>query len=241
MSEKISLIIPAKNELESLEVVLSEIQGNKFIEEIIVVIDNENDNSVPIVNKFDCRLIIQKKNGYGAAIIEGFKHSKCKFGCIFNADFSFDPKYFGEMIKMSATKDFVFGTRYALNAGSDDDDIITYIGNKIFSFIANKILKIKLTDILFTYVLCNVEKFNKLNLNNNDFKLCIELPVKVNENNFLYSEIPMYERKRFAGKKKVNVIKDGFLISIEILKNFKFFIKNKFCRLIWLYHFFQLI
>ena len=57
----------------------------------------------------------------------------------------------------------------------------------MFSYITNKILKIKLTDVLFTYVLCNVEKFNKLNLNSNDFKLCIELPAKVNQNNFLYS------------------------------------------------------
>ena len=184
MSGKISLIIPSKNEVESLEVVLSEIQGNKLVDEIIVVVDDYNDNSVPIINKFNCKLVIQKNNGYGAAIIEGFKNAKNKFGCIFNADHSFDPKYLAEMIKMSNTKDFVFGTRYKLHAGSDDDDIITYIGNKMFSYITNKILKIKLTDILFTYVLCNVEKFNKLNLNSNDFKLCIELPAKVNQNNF---------------------------------------------------------
>lgn len=226
MNEKISLIIPAKNELESLEAVLSEIQGNNLIEEIIIIVDSENDNSVPTIKKYNCKLIIQKNKGYGSAIIEGFRNAKTKFGCIYNADFSFDPKYFSEMIKISNTKDFIFGTRYASNAGSDDDTIVTYIGNKIFSFITKKILKIKLTDILFTYVLCNVEKFNKLNLNSNDFKLCIELPAKVNQNGFSYSEIPMHERKRFAGKKKVNAIKDGFLILIEILKNFKYFIKK---------------
>ena len=89
----------------------------------------------------------------------------------------------------------MFGTRYNKQSGSDDDTIVTLIGNKIFSFISNKILKIKLTDILFTYVLCNVEKFNKLNLKNYDFKLCIELPAKVKQNNFSYSEIPIFERK----------------------------------------------
>ena len=30
----------------------------------------------------------------------------------------------------------------------------------------------------------------------------------------------MFERKRFDGKKKVNVIKDGLLISYEIIKSF---------------------
>ena len=85
-------------------------------------------------------------------------------------------------------------------------------------------LKIRLTDILYTYVLCNVKKFNSINFKNTDFRLCIELPVQVKENKFSYSEIPMFERKRFAGKKKVNVIKDGFLILTEILKSFKYLI-----------------
>ena len=219
MSNNISLIIPAKNEVESLEAVLSEIQENKLVDEIIVVVDNINDNSVETVNKFNCKLIIQKNNGYGAAIIEGFKHAKNKFGCIFNADHSFDPKYLDALTKESTKNDIIFGTRYNKESGSDDDTIVTFIGNKIFTFICNKILKIKISDVLFTYVLCNVEKFNKLSLKNHDFKLCIELPAKVKQNNFSYSEIPIFERKRYGGKKKVNALKDGFLILIEIIKN----------------------
>jgi len=221
MTKKISLIIPAKNEVESLETVLLEVKKNFLIGEIIVIVDSESDNSVAIAKKFNCKLVIQKNNGYGSAIIEGFKNAKNEFGCIFNADHSFDPKYLDELVKESEKNDFVFGTRYNKLSGSDDDTVITLVGNKIFSFITKKILKIELTDILFTYVLCNVEKFNKLNLKNHDFKLCIELPAKVKKNNFSYSEIPIFERKRYGGKKKVNAIKDGFLILIEIIKNFK--------------------
>ena len=69
---------------------------------------------------------------------------------------------------------FVFGSRYAKNASSDDDTIITFIGNKIFTFLSKKLLKIKLTDVLFTYVLCNVKSFKNLKLKNNDFRLCIK-------------------------------------------------------------------
>ena len=76
MTEKISLIIPCKNEVESLGAVLEEVKDNKFVDEIIVVIDNERDNSIPIAKNFDCKLIIQKDKGYGSAIIEGFKHAK---------------------------------------------------------------------------------------------------------------------------------------------------------------------
>ena len=220
MSEIISLIIPCKNEVESLGAVLNEVKNNEYVDEIIVVVDSEDDNSIPIINNFDCELIIQKRKGYGSAIIEGFKKAKNKFGCIYNADYSFDPKYLRDLVNLSKQNDFVFGSRYGGKGGSDDDDIITFTGNRIFTFMTKYILGIKLSDILFTYVLCNVEKFNKLNLKSIDFKLCIELPTKVKKNNYTYVDLEMYERKRYDGFKKVKVIKDGFLISCEIIKSF---------------------
>ena len=177
--EKISLIIPCKNEVESLGAVLEEVKDNKFVDEIIVVVDSDTDNSIPITKKYNCKLIVQKNKGYGSAIVEGFKNAKNNFGCIYNADHSFDPKYFDELITLSKNNDFIFGSRYKGSGGSDDDNIVTFIGNKIFTFITRFILGIKLSDILYTYVLCNVDKFNNLNLKNKDFKLCIELPVKV--------------------------------------------------------------
>ena len=44
--------------------------------------------------------------------------------------------------------------------------------------------------------------------------------VKVKKNNFTYTDLEMFERKRYDGKKKVNVIKDGLLISFEIIRGF---------------------
>ena len=140
MMEKISLIIPCKNEVESLGAVLNEVKENQLVDEIIVVVDSEQDNSIPITQKFNCKLIIQKSKGYGSAIVEGFKNAKNKFGCIYNADHSFDPKYLDELIKLSKNNDFIFGSRYKGSGGSDDDDIVTFIGNKIFTFITRFIL-----------------------------------------------------------------------------------------------------
>ena len=225
MIDKISLIIPAKNEKESLEAVLSEIKNNIFVGEKILIVDDESDNSIPIAKRFDCKIVIQKNKGYGSAIIEGFNHAKYEYGCIYNADYSFDPKYFNTLVKLSKNYDFIFGTRYKLDAGSEDDDLVTLFGNKIFSFMSRYFLNIKLTDILFTYVLCNVKFFKILQLKNHDFKLCIELPAKVKFGKYSYVETPIFERKRFGGKKKVNAFKDGFHILIEIIKSFKYFFK----------------
>jgi len=227
MKKKISLIIPTKNEVESLNSVLEELEGNNLVDEILVVVDRPEDNSIPIAKKFNCKIIIQNNKGFGSAIIEGFKHAKNDYGCIFNADYSFHPKYFQELINESNKSSFIFGTRYKGESGSADDDIVTFVGNRCFSFITKFILGINLTDILYTFVLCDVKKFNSINFKSFDFRLCIELPVLVHKNNFSYSEISMFERKRYAGKKKVNVIKDGFLILIEILKSFKYIFKKK--------------
>jgi glycosyltransferase involved in cell wall biosynthesis len=215
----ISLIIPSKNEQECLEKTLLEILNYSFINEIIIIVDSNKDNSIKIAKKFNVKVIIQKKAGYGSAIIEGFNHAKNKYACIFNADYSFNPKSLKKMINKTSKYQFIFGSRYIKNGSSEDDTLVTYIGNKIFTLLSRQFLKIKLSDVLFTYVLCNVKNFKKLDLKNNDFRFCIELPYNIKKNNYNYTEISTKERRRFAGKKKVNNFKDGFLILLEIFKN----------------------
>ncbi len=217
--DNISIIIPARNEKLSLGKVLEEIKKYNFINEIIVVVDNYDDSSIEPAKLYNCKIIIQKSKGYGSAIKEGFENASNEFGCIFNADYSFDPIYLEKMINKSKKYKFIFGTRYKNEGRSDDDDIITLVGNKIFSFMSKYLLRINLSDILYTYVLCNVKDFRKLDFSSKDFRLCIELPFKVSKYINSYCEIPMIERKRYAGKKNVNVIKDGFLILLEIIKS----------------------
>ena len=224
----ITLVIPAKNEKESLGEVLKEALHYNVVKEIIVVVDSLEDNSIKIAEEYNCKVIIQKNSGYGSALIEGFRESTNKYACIFNADFSMDPKYLQSMIDKTNENDFIFGTRYK-NGSSDDDNFITLFGNKVFSLMSRLLLGIKLTDILYTYVLCDVKKFNTLNFKKKDFRLCIELPFLVNLNSYSYDEIGMHERKRYNGEKNVNVIIDGFLILIEIMNSFlkRIFRKDK--------------
>jgi predicted lactoylglutathione lyase len=76
-------------------------------------------------------------------------------------------------------------------------------------------------------VLCNVTAFKKLNLKSYDFRICIELPAKVQKNNYYYKELGIKERKRFSGQKKVNELRDGYLILLEIINTFFRGIKNE--------------
>ena len=58
----------------------------------------------------------------------------------------------------------------------------------------------------------NREILKIVNLNSNDFTLCLELPVKVHQNKLKYTEILSEERERYAGKTKVNAFIDGLKI-----------------------------
>ncbi len=221
--KNITLIIPAKNESESLPIVLNEL--NKFKCKKIIILEKNDQNTLKSIKKYKCKILVQKKTGYGAAIIEGVKNSRTKYSCIFNADGSFKPQDLWRMKKKAEEgNDFIFGSRYEKNGGSEDDTIITYIGNKIFTFIGRLFFSLKITDILYTYVLFNTNKFNSLKLKSLDFRLCVELPIKANYKNYILKSIGCFERNRIAGKKKVNEFKDGILILIEI---FELFLKRK--------------
>ena len=64
------------------------------------------------------------------------------------------------------------------------------------------------------------ESFKKLNIISDDFKFCVELPIKMEISKMKYTSIPSFEKKRIAGVKKVSAIIDGSLILIEIIKLF---------------------
>ena len=114
--------------------------------------------------------------------------------------------------------DFIFCSRYEMNAGSDDDTFLTYVGNKIFTFLCNFFFKLKITDVLFTYVMGKSKEYKSLNLKSDDFSFCIELPIKAKFKSFKLLSLASHERSRIAGIKKVNEFKDGFLILISILR-----------------------
>ena len=218
--KNLTLIIPTKKESESLPVFLDEMK--KFNCKKLIVLERDDRETIEIIKKDkNIEILFQNQKGYGSAIIEGINYSKTEYSCIINADGSMDPNYLKEMLEECRDKDFVFNSRYLYpGGGSEDDTVVTLIGNKIFSFLGNLFFKLNISDILFTYIIGKTKSFQKLNLMYRDFRLCVEIPIKAKRNKLLYKSIPSYERSRIAGKKKVNAIKDGFLILFGMVSLF---------------------
>ncbi len=216
--KNLTLIIPAKNESECLPIVLDEIKILECKKKIIL--EATDHETIDSIKDHECEIIYQNQKGYGDALITGINNVETDYLCIFNADGSFDPKYLREMLIKCENYDYVFATRYLKGGGSDDDTFLTKFGNYFFSNLGKILFSLKLSDILFTYILGKTHSFKSLNLSCKDFCLCVEIPIKAKRNNQNYFEISHQERKRIAGKKKVNEFQDGFKILIYMLKEF---------------------
>ncbi|WP_023648991.1 glycosyltransferase [Candidatus Pelagibacter ubique] len=218
--ENLTLLIPAKFESESLPSVLTELK--KFNYKICVILKETDLVTINSIKNFNIEVIYQKGVGYGNALIEGINNCKTKYFCIFNADGSFNPNEISEIMKKINTNktDFIFASRYEKKAGSEDDTFITLIGNYFFSFVGKIFFKLEISDILYTFVVGDTSKAKILNILSTDFQFCVELPIKVKRKKFTMDVYPSFERKRIAGKKKVNAFKDGSLILKKLIELF---------------------
>ena len=218
--KNITLIIPAKNESESLPIVLKNLKKFRF--KILVVLQKNDKKTIDSIKKFNVKIIYQNNNGYGDALIKGINNCKSPFFCIFNADGSFRPKEINKMYKMLINQklDFVFGSRYQNDSGSQDDTLLTFIGNYFFTKIGKLFFNLKITDILYTFVLGKTSKVKKLRLKQKNFSFCVELPIKAARSKMLIASSNSYELKRIVGKKKVSEFKDGIKILFYMIKLF---------------------
>lgn len=222
----LTLIIPAKNELSCIDHVL---RGLEDIEEnfsILIIVDNKDDNTLQIdISKYNLviEFLITNKNGFGNAIIHGIENSKTDYVCVFNADGSFDPKSLSIMYHELKKHEFVFCSRYQKNGSSDDDTIITKIGNFFFTLFARVFFKSKITDILYFYFMSKKNILINMELKSNDFCVALEIPLLALKHNYKIKCIPSHERKRYSGNKKVREFVDGFKL---LLFMFRFYLKK---------------
>lgn len=214
----LTLLIPAKNEKGSLPIVLDELK--KYNLKILIVLSKDDFETIKAITNYDVEILYQNFKGYGSALKEGIGQINTKYLCIFNADGSFQPKELREMYSKMKNYNFVFGTRYEKNCGSDDDTLLTAIGNFFFTKIGNIFFNLNVTDILYTFVMGDTKKFKKLELKQKDFSICAEIPINIKEMNFTCTNNKSYERARLKGKKKVSEFKDGLKILFYILKKF---------------------
>ena len=65
--------------------------------------------------------------------------------------------------------------------------------------------RLRVDDILYTFVLGKTNSFKKLNIQSKDFRFCVELPILAKRSQMKIQNMGSLERKILRGKKLMNL------------------------------------
>jgi len=158
--KKLSIIIPAYNERNTLKEILRRVEKVKLIggldKEIIIVDDASVDGTTEIINSLagSCIVIAHNSNqGKGASVIDGFKRSTGDIVVIQDADLEYNPENLNDLLNpiLDGRADVVYGSRFVTNQPHRAIYFWHYLGNIFITFLSNLFTNLNLTDMETCY------------------------------------------------------------------------------------------
>ena len=223
--KNVSVIIPTLNEVGNIEKVLMELLKFKFINEILIIDAHSTDGTLELVRKFSkkhkkIKLELQRGEGKGSALREGFEKFSGEIVLIMDADLSHDTKEIPDMVQpiVDGKVDAVLASRFLKGGGSEDITKFRTFGNMVFCFLVNSFWDVNYTDLCYGYRAFKKEVIEKLNLESDGFEIETEISIEMAKKGIKFMEIPSFEYARRSGKGKLETFRDGWRILFIILK-----------------------
>ena len=201
---KISVIIPALDEEESIGQVLNDIPG-EIVEEVIVVDNGSSDNTVTVSKGLGVNVILEPLKGYGAACLRGISILKQDTDIVvfLDADYSDYPQDLHTVVKPIIDDDaeMVIGSRMlgVRKKGALLPQAI--FGNKLATFLIRLFWGFKYTD-LGPFRAIKYRDLIALNMIDKNFGWTVEMQIKALKKGLRIAEVPVRYRKRI-GKSKI--------------------------------------
>ena len=233
MLNKLSILIPAYNEAETIHLILDKIKAvrliNDITKEIIIVDDHSTDHTDDAVKRYiednhdmNIRFFRQDKNmGKGAAIHRAIKEATGDYIIVQDADLEYDPEEYNDLLMpvINGFADVVYGSRFI---GGKPHRILFYwhsIGNKWLTGLSNMFTNLNLTDMETCYKLVKTDIIKAIPLHEKRFGFEPELTAKLSriKNIRIYEVGISYYGRTYEEGKKINW-KDGMRAIYVILK-----------------------
>ena len=223
MPSRISVIIPAFNEEDSIGLVLDALPQD-LIHEIIVVDNNSTDNTARSAIEKGARVVAEQRRGYGSACLKGISALDNPDIVVFlDGDFSDYPE---EIVKLvapieSGEMDFVLGSRMILPESRSALLPQSRYGNQLAVFLMRLFFRHKFTD-LGPFRAIRYESLKNIAMQDTNFGWTVEMQIKAVKKGLRILEIPVKYRER-VGVSKITgtfsgTIKAGTKIIYTIFK-----------------------
>ena len=224
MKQKLSILIPAYNEedtiLEILNVLRNLELGLQLKKEIVIVDDCSTDSTKALIDKFikensslEIQFFQQNENqGKGAALHKAIDMCTGEIAVIQDADLEYDPEEYINLLRpiIKGKADVVYGSRFM---GGYAHRILFFwhsIGNKFLTNLSNAFTNLNLTDMETCYKMFRTDILKSLDLKEKRFGFEPEVTAKVSRipGIRIYEVGISYYGRTYAEGKKINW-KDG--------------------------------
>lgn len=148
---KTTLFIPVRNEIDALKVIMPRIK-REWCDEILILDGNSTDGSKEYLLANNFQVVNQKTKGIKAAFWEAFEIATGDVIIPFSPDGNSIPEDIPRLIsKINEGYDIVIASRYKDGAKSEDDDAVSKIANRAFTFLINILFNTRYTDGIGMY------------------------------------------------------------------------------------------
>ena len=225
--KKLSIIVPAYNEKNTIETILRRLEEVEIgaEKEIIVIDDGSKDGTREMLLKYETKHKIfyhEKNQGKGAAVRTGLKSASGDYIVIQDADLEYSPSDFKRMLEYAELNnaDVVYGSRRLGKGKSPTAGWQYYLGGVFLTFLTNLLYGANITDEATCYKMISRDVLSKINLCSVGFEFCPELTAKIARQGIKIYEIPISYSPRSKKEGKKIKFKDA-IIAVKTLLKYK--------------------
>ena len=218
---KLSIIVPARNEADNLKECISEIckelTYHSINFEILVIDDGSTDNTVDVIKVINQSIASVKcirnygDNGFGRAVRLGLDHFTGDAVAIMMADRSDSPKDLVSYWKgIQDGNDCVFGSRFIRGGKVYNYPPLKLLANRIVNTVIRFAFNIQCNDITNAFKMYRREVIEGCKpLISPHFNLTVEIPLKAIVRGYSWSVVPISWKNRTKGIAKLKLKEMG--------------------------------